>query len=514
MKTSQNFKLTFLAIGTILFSYLFWKQGLGINFGIFEIFIATSVIIFYKDFYKSKTTLLTFAGTVITSLMIIIYGSVLASVIFIFSVILLIGYIHQPQLKLSLFSLISSIVDYFSIGKGLKSEIKINQDRKRNFSKIGRFIKTALIPIFVLIIFYIIFKNANPVFEKFSDKIFQNINDLFSEIFKNISFGRIIFTLWGLSVIAWIIFNSKNNFFSEFEKQFKEIVERKREKRVIFQIANQANNLNNRANNKIKLNLKNEFRTAILLIISINLLLLIINIIDINWIWFGFEYKGDFSLKQFVHEGTYLLILSILISMGIMIYYFRKNINFYPNSKFLKYLSYAWIFQNVILTISVIIRNYHYIYYFDLAYKRIGLFAFLILVLVGLFTLFQKIRNRKTGYYLFRVNTLAVYIVMVLMTLVNWDSVIAKYNMTSRNNEKIDTYFLLRLTDNTLPILDEYQYVLDKNQEYISRKHIHNQKIQDFIMDYRNRGWQSWNIADYKAYNYLLNRPYKVDSIN
>ena len=54
---------------------------------------------------------------------------------------------------------------------------------------------------------------------------------------------------------------------------------------------------------KLNLSLKNEYRTAVMLVLLINVLLLIINIIDIDWIWFGFEYDGKVNLTQFVHEG-------------------------------------------------------------------------------------------------------------------------------------------------------------------------------------------------------------------
>ena len=60
-----------------------------------------------------------------------------------------------------------------------------------------------------------------------------------------------------------------------------------------------------------------------------NVLLLVVNAIDINWIWFGFKPAPGFDLTQFVHEGTYVLILSILVAMGIVLWFFRRNLNFY-----------------------------------------------------------------------------------------------------------------------------------------------------------------------------------------
>ena len=115
---------------------------------------------------------------------------------------------------------------------------------------------------------------------------------------------------------------------------------------------------------------------ALIVFTLLNLLLLVVNVLDINWIWFDFEVPLEFSLKQFVHEGTYLLIFSILLSMMLVLYFFRSSLNFYPKKKALVVLGKIWIIQNMVLAFSVFIRNYHYIDYHGLAGKRIGVIAF------------------------------------------------------------------------------------------------------------------------------------------
>jgi hypothetical protein len=72
-----------------------------------------------------------------------------------------------------------------------------------------------------------------------------------------------------------------------------------------------------------------------------------------------------------------MLILSILLSLGILIYYFRSNQNFYPKNGFLKAAAYLWLVQNAVLSVSVLIRCGYYISEYGLAYKRIGVVIFL-----------------------------------------------------------------------------------------------------------------------------------------
>src|SRR5436190_305225 len=134
--------------------------------------------------------------------------------------------------------------------------------------------------------------------------------------------------------------------------------------------------------------LERERRMGMVLLVVVNALLLVVNVIDISWVWFDFEVPENFSLKQFVHEGTWMLIISILLSILILLHLFRGNLNFYRRTHALKLLASLWIGQNFILGISVFLRNYHYIGFHGLAYKRIGVIVFLALVLVGLVTLY------------------------------------------------------------------------------------------------------------------------------
>ncbi len=258
--------------------------------------------------------------------------------------------------------------------------------------------------------------------------------------------------------------------------------------------------------------LKNEYKSAIILFSLLNLLILVINLIDIWWVWFNFEWNGEY-LKQFVHEGTYMLILSIFISLVISIYYFRGNINFLKNNKLLKYLSYAWLGQNAVLAVSVGIRNFWYIHYFSLAYLRIGVIFFLLLTLFSIYTVYLKIRAKKTTYYLFRKNALAAYVLLVVMAFFNWDIIIARYNFSHAKTAFVHYEFLSGLSNTALPYLMKSNAELaeiDKFQkerfpfreqymtsdEYAEKME---QRKQFFIENWPKRNWQEWSFAKARA---------------
>ena len=95
--------------------------------------------------------------------------------------------------------------------------------------------------------------------------------------------------------------------------------------------------------------------------------------------------------------------------------------------------------------------------------KKFRFAAFLLMVLVGLITVFLKIWSRKTNYFLFRVNAWAGVVALVLATTVHWDEFIAGYNLKRKDTVELDVSFLLSLSDKALPLLDTNIVALQKN---------------------------------------------------
>ncbi|MFN3876452.1 MAG: DUF4173 domain-containing protein, partial [Flavobacteriales bacterium] len=260
--------------------------------------------------------------------------------------------------------------------------------------------------------------------------------------------------------------------------------------------------------------LERERRRGVLLLVLVNALLLVVNLIDINWVWFGFTVPEGFSLKQFVHEGTWVLIISILLSMGVVLWFFRGNQNFYWRNTWLKRLALLWVAQNAILGISVFLRNWHYISFHGLAYKRIGVIVFLALVLVGLVTLFIKVKERRSLYYLVRVNTWAAFAVLIGLTTVDWDSFIVRVNLRHDNPGEIDIDNYLAMSDKVLPLLyanlDRVQQQMERHKRNRVRwvesldpeefRAALDRKRDAFLDRHAAQHWQEWNWADARTF--------------
>lgn len=352
---------------------------------------------------------------------------------------------------------------------------------------------------------------ANVVFKNLMNDVGMALQNFFELFFTWFSWQRFGFLLFGLFVTGGLLLKSEINNFSAIDISQHNDLARQRtdlnkwKQTHWFQLLSL---LMGRFANGI-MALRNENITGVISLALLNILLLVINCIDIKYVWFDFKYSNDINLSNYVHEGAGMLIFSILLAMVLLLFFFRGNLNFYKKNKWLRFGAYAWLFQNAILVISVLFRDYYYIASMGLAYKRIGVLVFLLLVLFGLITVFIKIQQRKTSYYLFRVNAWFAILILVVSSCIHWDETIAEYNLARKEKVQLDVDFLLSLSDRTLPVLEKNIDVLEKvlPPDSISydgrggtslinvRTILANRKI-EFFQNQASYSWLSWNVAD------------------
>lgn len=495
--------LFFALLYALAFTILFYKNSLGINLLIFELLIIIKLLFQKEISFKGKNNLTVIIGLSLTGIFSVIINSNYVLFVNILVFIVWIGMLIYPSAKSIVntfgLSLINIPISQYQFFKNL-SQSKIGEGK--SFGSYLWKARIFLIPLIIILVFFAIYNSANPLFSNFMGTIGDQIAHFFDLVFGNVKFAILLVFLLGLIITNFVFFRYPHTSIIQHDKNANELLEKNKyrgHKRHFKIIA-----------------LKQEYKTGVFLLFTLNLLLLILNIADIKFVWFGFNWEGQY-LKQFVHEGTYLLILSIIISVGLVLYYFRGNINFYKNNKLLKYLAYAWIIQNIVLTFSVAIRNFWYINYFSLAYKRIGVILFLLLCIYGLYTIFIKVQKKKSSSYLFKRNSYALLILLVISSLFNWDSIIAKYNFKHFEKSFVHLDYLSELSDKCLPILDKTddelkQIALIQNRlfpfekkymtadEYFHKIELRKQK---FTKNYELRDFWSWNLADYLAYRSL-----------
>lgn len=464
---------------SVLYNYFFWEEKFGINLLIFSsLIIITLIFGIYPSSIKKRNIQISVLLTFGAASMVVYQNTFISKLGFFISFTFLVGFLHQQALTTVFMALGQYLLDFFytikNIWQYLGSQLKPLIGNNRYVGLLLRNLHLLFIPVIIFSVFFLIFLTSNPIFREFVITIFEILDFYIQQFFEKISLQRIIFLAFGIYLIFSILFSpttltntSKEDNIPALDTDFIEDIKT-----------------------------KNEFKMALMLLVSVNILVFVVNVIDINFLWLNFDYSQVENLSRLVHEGTYTLILSILLSIAILLYYFREGLNFYPKNQILRLFAFAWIAQNIILAISVCIRNSYYIGLYGLTYKRIGVYVFLLLTIIGLLTLFVKIRNMKSFYYLLKVNTWAWYFVLITTTFVNWDISIARHNLANQAANKIDWSYLLSLSDRVLPLIQEYP---DKIPQNILIRMAINEKRINYLNELKSYSWLSWNFADYEA---------------
>lgn len=480
------------------YSYLFYQQNLGINFLVFT--ISVIVLLFFRNVkvYQSKSWIVAAMGSLLSAFCIAYYGNGLSFIANIISLCVLSAFSINPKTSIltsfffSLYSIGASYIFMIldTIERGQKK--KITTESKPFSVKLMLYI----IPVLITVIFFFMYKSSNPLFDNFTKKINLDF----------ISAGWIFFTLGGLCLMYGFFYHKKINVISEKDQLASNF------------LINGSENENSSFSNFFSI--ENERISGIILLILLNTLLFAVNILDLNFLWFDGALPKDLSYSAFVHQGTGALITSILIAILIILYYFRGGLNFYKGNKPLKFLTVFWILQNAFMIISTAYRNNLYINEYSLTYKRIGVYVWLLLVLIGLVTTFIKILKAKSNWFLFRINGWLFYGVLLFSSFLNWDIIVTNFNINRalQKHKPLDTSYLVNLSEKNIPQLltlndsiknqvnydeadgsrsDYYQY----GYVEINYKPALNYKLYRFLDEMNKSEWQSFCFEKKRVFN-------------
>ncbi len=355
----------------------------------------------------------------------------------------------------------------------------------------------------MIVIFFLIYRSANPLFQKYTEKINLNF----------ISFAWCIFTFCGFFIIWGLIRHQRISFVDIWEN-------------------NQPLTLN--PHKTYSSSKWNEKTSATLLFFVLNVMLLLINLLDINFLYLNQGMPEGINHADFVHNGVGMLILSIVMAISILLYFFRGGLNFEEKNQNLKRLVYFWIAQNVLMVISTMVRNNLYIQEYTLTYRRIGVYVWLFMAAIGLISTALKIMKARSNWYLFRVNALAAYLVLVVASCIDWDRFLTVYNIHhTKSLAALDKTYLLSLSESNIPdllIIKDFKdinkdsswhyrwYDSDSELSFSSGSRLVNNsgnidyKLYEYLQRTCDMGWRSWSIRQYTIYKAVatLNRMRKI----
>jgi hypothetical protein len=497
---SALLKLFFIILTSGIYTWLLFEQKIGINLPITESLVILGLIIFIKAKF-SKMAWLYGSAWLLTSLSVVFCNTVFSVWMNIISFVLFSASLLWWEIR-------HPLLAFWLILLNLYRAQHLQWERFFTFRKEqgrgARFFRAILVSMVILAFATIFF-----LFYRYSSEYFSRSISWFSDwinwLFVDLTFARVMFFIWGFTMVS--AFSLRSFIFPHLYKaqQKPSLLQRKR---------------HTLKKPGLRKGLVHERNFGMALLIVLNLLILLQNFLDINNIWINFVWDGK-VLKQFVHEGTYTLIVSIIVSAAIVLYLFRRNQNFYKNNKWLRRLAFIWISQNMILAISVAIRNFWYIRFYNLAYLRIGVFIFLVLVILGLTLVAYKIIKKQTSFSIFGKGLQYSVFILVFFSLFNWDNIIVKYNISHSQSAYFHRDFMVNMPEKTLAIMlqneklfnfslktDTLNYYTLENFGWADTTCTYNDLLQfrseKFKTDWKKRSWKSWNYSDEKAYYNLL----------
>ena len=488
------------------FDLLFYDKAIGLNLLLFTALITGGLIARLGWKNISSPARITMLGAWVAAFMCVVHHSGISVFMAMVSIGVCSALALEAQLRSTLYAVPQLMLNFLWLPVGAWEGTGELMQQRRSARTGWRWARITLLPLLAGIVFFQLYRAGNPKFDQLTAGFLDGLWDVFGDLFEFVFTARMCFFLFGMAVCGGLLYRFAPNLVLQVEEQFGERLKRLRRRRAHW--------LAPRAMNP----LERERRMGMVFLVLVNALLLVVNVIDVNWVWFNFEVPEGFSLKQFVHEGTWILIISILLSMHLLLHLFRRNQNFYWKSGSLRLLAYVWIAQNLVLGISVFLRNYHYIDFHGLAYLRIGVIAFLFLVLVGLVTLYFKIRDKRSFFWLTRVNAWAAFALLISMTTVDWDRTIVRYNLGHDNPGEIDIDNYLAMSDRVLPLvyanIDLVEAQMAKHRTNAVRwvSYLEPNNFRDaldakrdrFLERYRQQHWQERTLADDRTMHVLL----------
>lgn len=461
-------KQTITIIAAFAFSILFYEKNLGLNLSIFSVITIAFLIFYNPKKFKDKTVILHTLAYILTAGLVFMqhsYLSMIANCVVFFT---LVGAVSEPKTSIYvnwLNGLYTAVAGFFH--RKFEVDNTSNIDQPKTKIDILHWAKLIGIPSVFIAVFILLYKNGNPLF-----------SDLVSKI--DFSFINVQWVLF--SVLGYYLFHNISKPI-QVEPATTTDVKTTNE---LFQSEHFSEE-----------KLKKEKQLGTTLIGLLNLLIVLFIITDITYLMSNDAVRASVLSSQ-VHSGINTLIASIIIAIVIILYFFRGNLNFYTENKTLKHLTYLWIFLNATLIVLIAIKNQNYITSFGLTYKRIGVHVYILLALIGLITTFVKVLDIKNLVFLFRRNTQIAFVALILLSTVNWDCLITKYNLNTAKEFDID--YLIRLSDRNAALLYE-----KKDDILIStaNKNRIEMKYSAYQNDLKQSTWQEWSYENFSLNNEL-----------
>ena len=188
-----------------------------------------------------------------------------------------------------------------------------------------------------------------------------------------------------------------------------------------------------------------------------NALFAVQNGLDVIYLFGGAALPEGMTHAEYAHRGAYPLVATALLAAAFVLAAFRPG-GAAERSTLARRLVYAWVAQNVFLTVTAAWRLDLYVGVYSLTRLRVAAGVWMMLVAAGLVWIGCRIVFRRDNAWLLNANVLTATAVLYACCFVNIDKCIADYNVdhcreAGGGGVPIDVEYLASLGPDALPAL-------------------------------------------------------------
>ena len=169
-------------------------------------------------------------------------------------------------------------------------------------------------------------------------------------------------------------------------------------------------------------------QVALLSLAGLNLLYLLVNVVDVIFLWLTFELPEGVTYAQFAHQGSYRLIAAVVLAAVTVVVLLPKG-SLQLEHRMARGLSYLFVAQNLFVLASGARRLFLYVDVYGLTRFRVATVLWMLLVAAGYLLILARIYGRRPVGFLFRANTVSTALLLSVTAVLNIDGFIADWNV-------------------------------------------------------------------------------------
>ena len=179
---------------------------------------------------------------------------------------------------------------------------------------------------------------------------------------------------------------------------------------------------------------------------------------DLAYLWGGLGLPDGMSYAAYAHRGAYPLLATAILAALFLVWTTRPR-GPAEHSSLVAKLVLAWIAQNLLLLASSVLRLDLYVEAYGLTLWRISAFVWMGLVAVGFVLVLVRVLTGRSLGWLMIANAVVLAVTLHAVSFHDWSDTIARHNLArleANPNAPLDILYLQRLGPAAYPAVRDF----------------------------------------------------------